>query len=290
LKDINDEFLKIISAKENKDAIRDKMYRNTYEELEKDDIDIDTALVDECIETVKLIDDIEDIPEKKIQEMNRRTEQRYKQLESKIKKKRLFMKNFRKIAASFVILLLITGVVASANGYNILKTITKWGNEIFYFNVKGDVRGRENGKDNNSANLNGLVDSKIYYNIDDAIKDIAPKPILPSYIPVGYTLEYIERTDLDKKVLLSVVYLNQNKELLINLSINKGDENINYNSLIEKDSSEVEIYKKNNIEHYIMKNYDNIQGTWVYNNTVYLIIGEISMEETKTLIDSVYNW
>jgi hypothetical protein len=289
LKDINDEFLKIISAKENKDAIRDKMYRNTYEELEKDDIDIDTALVDEYIETVKLIDDIEDIPEKKIQEMNRRTEQRYKQLESKIKKKRLFMKNFRKIAASFVILLLITGVVASANGYNILKTITKWGNEIFYFNVKGDVRGRENGKDNNSANLNGLVDSKIYYNIDDAIKDIAPKPILPSYIPVGYTLEYIERTDLDKKVLLSVVYLNQNKELLINLSINKGDENINYNSLIEKDSSEVEIYKKNNIEHYIMKNYDNIQGTWVYNNTVYLIIGEISMEETKTLIDSVYN-
>lgn len=289
MKDINDEFLKIISAKENKDAIRDKMYRNTYEELEKDDIDIDTALVDEYIETVKLIDDIEDIPEKKIQEMNRRTEQRYKQLESKIKKKRLFMKNFRKIAASFVILLLITGVVASANGYNILKTITKWGNEIFYFNVKGDVRGRENGKDNNSANLNGLVDSKIYYNIDDAIKDIAPKPILPSYIPVGYTLEYIERTDLDKKVLLSVVYLNQNKELLINLSINKGDENINYNSLIEKDSSEVEIYKKNNIEHYIMKNYDNIQGTWVYNNTVYLIIGEISMEETKTLIDSVYN-
>ena len=289
MKDINDEFLKIISAKENKDAIRDKMYRNTYEELEKDDIDIDTALVDECIETVKLIDDIDDIPEKKIQEMNRRTEQRYKQLESKIKKKRLFMKNFRKIAASFVILLLITGVVASANGYNILKTIGKWGNEIFYFNVKGDVRGRENGKDNNSANLNGLVDSKIYYNIDDAIKDIAPKPILPSYIPVGYTLEYIERTDLDKKVLLSVVYLNQNKELLINLSINKGDENINYNSLIEKDSSEVEIYKKNNIEHYIMKNYDNIQGTWVYNNTVYLIIGEISMEETKTLIDSVYN-
>lgn len=290
MKDINDEFLKIISEKENKDAIRDKMYRNTYEELEKDDIDIDTALVDECIETVKLIDDIEDIPEKKIQEMNRRTEQRYKQLESKIKKKRLFMKNFRKIAASFVILLLITGVIASANGYNILKTIGKWGNEIFYFNVKGDVRGRENGKDNNSANLNGLVDSKIYYNIDDAIKDIAPKPILPSYIPVGYTLEYIERTDLDKKVLLSVVYLNQNKELLINLSINKGDENINYNSLIEKDSSEVEIYKKNNIEHYIMKNYDNIQGTWVYNNTVYLIIGEISMEETKTLIDSVYNW
>ena len=287
MKDINDEFLKIISAKENKDAIRDKMYRSIYEELEKGDIDIDTDLIDECIETVKLIDDIDDIPDEKIQEMKRKTEQRYKQLESKRKRQRLSIKIFGKIAVSFVILLLITGVVANANGYNIIKIIADWGNETFHFHVKGKEGTVE---ENTKVNPNGLIDSEIYYNIDEAIEDITPRPILPSAIPAGYTLEYVERIDLGKKVQLSVVYLNQDKELIINLNINKDyNEDINYNSLIEKDASEVEIYIKNNIEHYIMKNYDNIQGVWVYNSTVYLTIGEISLEETKNLIDSVYN-
>ena len=248
----NDEFLKIISSEESDDNIKNRMYCITYKALEIDAINVDTDLIDECIKTVAMIDDIETVSDKKILEMRKNVDQRYKQWEKSKKKSRFSGKTFSQIAACMFFIFTITGFIANANGYNIFKIISEWSSE--------------------------------------ALKDIVPEPKIPLWIPDNFIFEYAEKTNLPKKTILALNYSCDDKELLIYMNIykeNNGD--INDSALIEKDNTKVVVYTKNNINHYIMKNNLKTQGVWAYKNAIYTTCGDISIEETKKIIDSMYN-
>ncbi|SHI15310.1 DUF4367 domain-containing protein [Sporanaerobacter acetigenes] len=282
----NDEFLKIISSEESDDNIKNRMYCITYKALEIDAINVDTDLIDECIKTVAMIDDIETVSDKKILEMRKNVDQRYKQWEKSKKKSRFSGKTFSQIAACMFFIFTITGFIANANGYNIFKIISEWSSEAFYLTIEGEEKSEEK----NKTNVNGLAESNIYDSIDEALKDIVPEPKIPLWIPDNFIFEYAEKTNLPKKTILALNYSCDDKELLIYMNIykeNNGD--INDSALIEKDNTKVVVYTKNNINHYIMKNNLKTQGVWAYKNAIYTTCGDISIEETKKIIDSMYN-
>ncbi|MBU5439409.1 DUF4367 domain-containing protein [Tissierella sp. MSJ-40] len=279
----NDEFLEIILSKESDADVREKIYNITYTALKDDDINIDTDLIDECVKTVAIIDGIEPISEAKVQQMREKVDKMYEQEVQANKKTKFSIKFFGKIAAILLLVFIITSFAVNANRYNIFKIISDWSNETFYLNIKGS--------DQKSENESKSLNNNIYCNIDEAIEGIVSEPIIPSKIPDGFDLEYIERINLSEKALLTLNYINEDKELLIYLDIynEEKDEDIDNNVLIEKDDTEVVVYNKNNINHYIMKNNGKVQGVWIYKNVVYTTCGDISIEETKKIIDSIYN-
>lgn len=191
----NDEFLEIILSKESDADVRNKMYNTTYTALEDDDINIDTDLIDECVKTVAIIDGIEPISEAKIQQMRENVDKMYEQEVQTNKKIKFSIKFLGKIAAILLLVFTITNFAVNANRYNIFKAISDWSNETFYLNIKGNEQEPENEKEDGSKSIN----SNIYYNIDEALEGIFPKPIIPSEIPDGFDLEYIERINLSEK-------------------------------------------------------------------------------------------
>ncbi|BAE84442.1 uncharacterized protein DUF4367 [Desulfitobacterium sp. LBE] len=270
---------KILSEKESDVLEKEKLYRILYEASAVDEVSMDTDLIDECIKAINLIEGKEEyLSEEKMKTMRQNVDQAYKEWQSS-QHKTLVGKRIAQVAAAFILIFFTSSTVASALGYNLFQSVVNWGKDTF--NLSTQSQPVEEGNSN-------VAEMKTYSSIQEVIKDIPVKPLLPQWVPEGFVFKYGETFKLQNHS-KALLYFQEDsgKVIVFDLSIYVEGEQAVADTNFEKDENLVEVYEKDNIKHYILRNLGQTQAIWSHNNTVYNISGDISADELIKIVDSM---
>ena len=168
------------------------------------------------------------------------------------------------IAAAMVGVIIAATVTASAMGYNLWGWVPKWTDE--------DVRFESE-----------TSESAYMEYIPSMLKDLGITELLyPTWLP-----EDMVRTETifdSDPLFLFESFHGDDRFLSITISPISGSETAVY----QKEDNAPEEYIKNNITHYIFVNTNEITAVWYTECHTSLIVGSITLEEMKRVLDSVY--
>ena len=176
----------------------------------------------------------------------------------------------RKILVVAAVLILMFGgmLTAQAAGVDVFGAIGRWTEETFHFDIV---------QDNNRTSLFQ----------ETATQAKIPQDFVPTWVPDGF--EGAEpQVDTVENYMTSIicVYSNQEKTYSVDIEhyYNKADiETL----VIEKDDTNVCSYESNGKTFYIMSDMEYLTATWTDGTFVETISGQLSMDEIKTIIDSI---
>jgi len=173
---------------------------------------------------------------------------------------------FGLVAAAVIVLFIAAAATASALGYNLFGWVPRWNDEAFSFG------GEE-------AKPNELFDSSP---IAVALEQLGiHEPLYPTWLPEGFKLKTsVVETD---PVLLHEIYYNGNRTLSITVDSSSSAFTYVYQ---KEDTSPLEYYS-NNMTFYIVSDVEQHTAIWQTDNYVAYIMGDISLEEMKRIVDSV---
>lgn len=272
---------KILSEKESDEQALEKMYKMLLEASAADDLTMDTNLIDECIKTIGMLEGSHDnIPPEKLRKMKQEIKSKYRDSKEK-GHKQIFRKKIVRVAACLVLVFFITFAVADAFGFNPVKMIVSWKEDTFNLSARNE---------NNNVQDNNMSGGLIFVQMEDALENIKPAPMMPEWIPEGFSFKYAEKFVRSDNTNILLNYEDDDGKVIIfdYVIYNDAEKNTEGETSFEKDSNEVEIYKKNGTDHYIFSNLDQVQAVWGRLNTIYNINGDISTDEIKKIIDSMW--
>ncbi len=276
----SDIIKKILSEKESDEQALEKMYEMLHEASAADDLTMDTDLIDECIKTIEMLEGRQDnIPQEKLQEMKQEMKLKYR--DSKEKHHNQIRKKIIRVAACFILVFSMTVAVADAFGFNPVKMIVSWREDTL--NLRTGIKS-DNVQDNNTPKSSTFVQMK------DAFENIKPSPLIPKWVPEGFSFKYAEKFVRSDNTNILLTYEDDDGKVIIfdYVIYNDSGKNTESETSFEKDSNEIEVYNKNGISHHIFSNLDQVQAVWGRLNTIYNISGDISTDEIKKIIDSMY--
>ncbi len=172
------------------------------------------------------------------------------------------------VAASVIMVLVAIAATASAMGYNLFGWVPKWNKDVLSFES-------ENRKeDPDEDDLQGIPEVLASLGIDESL--------YPTWIP-----EDLVWTDLvvDKDPLfLLEAFNNDNRFLSITISPTSGSETAMYQ---KGDNSPIEHFA-GGVTHLIFQNASELTAVWYTEDYTVTIIGNITLDEMRKSIDSVY--
>jgi hypothetical protein len=272
---------KILSENESDAQALEKMYKLLHEASSADDLTMDTDLIDECIKTIGMLEDGQNhVPDGKLQKMRQEVKLKYTDLK-KNRHKRIAGKTFVRVAACLIFAFSLTVVVANAFGYNPIKMIILWKDDTFNLYARNE---------SSDGQLDNVGNSSSFDRMDDAFEGLIPTPMMPGWIPEGFSFKYAEKFVRSYNVNILLNYENDDGEVIIfdYVIYNSHVKNVEDETSFEKDSGEVEIYEKNGIKYYIFTNLEQVHAVWGKLNVIYNISGDISSDEMKKIIDYMY--
>ena len=183
----------------------------------------------------------------------------------------------RTAAAVLAIVLILTlgmTVTAQAFHFDLWGKIASWTKEIFHFS---DVSGPDVTEPDNdySIEYEQLRVALAEYNID--------KSIMPTWLPNGYKHKDVTVKASPKARFIQAVYENNNVELIITIRQTIGVPA----HQVEKTEDLLEIYTSNSIDYYLFSNTDTLHVVWSIGEFECKIVGEITVEEMKEMINSI---
>lgn len=169
------------------------------------------------------------------------------------------------IAAATVAVMVIVTVSAAAAGIDIWKWVPVWNGSTLQF-VPETTPG-------------------IAVDIPSALKQLGIKePLFPTWLPDGFIL-LEQQIRLEEPISLCAAYVHQDRTIIINIQY-LSDATPALST--EKDDIEPTQYMTHNKGHLIFSNKDQTVSSWSAANCVITISGDISVDEMKAIIDSVY--
>ena len=172
------------------------------------------------------------------------------------------------VAAVLIVLFAAVTAAAAAFGYNLWGWLPVWGEEDVRFVAETP---RETPNEHDLQNVPMVLASL-------GITD----PLYPTWLP-----EDLKQTDvriLEKPLFLYEMYTNNDRELSITISPTTGSEYTIY----QKTENPPMEYLVGDTVHYIFDNNNEITAVWYTESYTATIVGKISLEEMKKVIDSVY--
>ena len=193
------------------------------------------------------------------------------------KKFRFPTRLLRTVAAVLaVVVILVAGmtVTAQAFHFDLWEKIASWTKEFFHFT---DASGTNDPKPDKTYSVE-------YDQLRGILEDYGIKEdIVPSWLPDGYKHKDIIIKNSPKVRSIQAVYENNNVELIISIRQTIGVPA----HQVEKNEDLLEIYTANDIEYYIFSNTDSLQAAWSIGEFECQIIGAITVDEMKAMIDSI---
>lgn len=183
----------------------------------------------------------------------------------------------RTIAAVLAVVLILaagTTITAKALNYDIWRKFANWTTEIFHFTNNHNPSLTEPSKTVN-VEFDHLREALASFGIEE---DVAP-----SWLPDGYKHNDITIIQSPKVISIHAVYENNNAELIITIRQTIGVPA----RQIEKNEDLLEVYIADGVEYFIFSNNTKLQATWVVGDLECVIVGHISAEDLKTMIDSI---
>lgn len=193
-------------------------------------------------------------------------------------KRSIFSSRLLRTAAAVlaIVLVLTLGMTVTAKAFNfdIWGKFAIWTKEIFQFSDTSSPGVTETKKEY-SIEYDQLRETLAEYKIDESIA--------PSRLPDGYKHKDVTVMASPFERSIVAIYERDNVELIIRIhqSLGVGPEQI------EKDDSLLEIYTANDVNYYIFSNNARLQAAWVFGEFECQIIGKITIDELKAMIDSI---
>ena len=178
------------------------------------------------------------------------------------------------VAAACVAVLFVTLITVQAVGVDIFGALGTWTDSTFQFEAQTD-------------------DLKDSATMEEAVEEVfsamgIPTQLFPTWIPEGYVLLRVNRSELEAVKCIQVAYTRANGGKALTIAVEEYfDPNVWEGTIQEKDSGVPFLYTKNGREFYVFEN----SGTWTaaWCDTVYgiTICGADSKETVIAMIDSI---
>lgn len=179
------------------------------------------------------------------------------------------------VIAVVMAVLFAATTTAEAFGVNVWDKFAVWTREFFSFS---------NGTEETQPTEPDKTDPVAYSELQKALDEYEiEQKLAPTYLPAGYVHKDILMMDSPKEISIQAVYENNDKELIIYIHQIIGGAPLK----IEKSEDLIEIYTVNGVDYYIFSNMETTQAAWSVGEFECLIIGDISVEEMKGMIDSI---
>lgn len=177
-------------------------------------------------------------------------------------------------AVAVVVLIILGATTVNALGYDLWEIVVQWTQETFHFGIvnSGEAMAPATGDEREFTSLQEVLD----------LEKITT-PLVPTWIPARYKLETvkIEETPMQKTYL--AIYLCEEDMLRIQVKRFLGEDP----QQIEQSDDIIEIYEYSGIKYYILRNYDQLKVIWVIDCFECYISGQLSVDELKSMINSV---
>ena len=186
-------------------------------------------------------------------------------------KSRKHTSTLRVIAVAAAVIVLLCG---TAFGWNLFQAIAEWTEETFYFLTGQSSR--------------ELPSPKALEQLNDAVALMTDIPCVPHRAPSG-TREFgtISITGRNNRCSIGMGYIVEDRSFTIQIVIHK-DIPEDYSGTYQKDTSIQEKYVSSGITHYIAGNLGNLSVAWTNGNIEGYIQGELTLDEVRQMIDSIY--
>lgn len=202
----------------------------------------------------------------------------YLETESEKKSKCIAAPWLRRMIAAAAVIAFIVFIPITVKAFgleDLWNTIAHWAKETFSF-VSGESVDINEPQSERKEEFYSLQDLLLYSEQD--------YNIVPTLIPEGYVLETIEKDITPVQEIYRAYYVNGEYEIMIRVQINTSIDDI-FNFEIEGDV--LEIYTASGIEYYFFNNVDQLQVIWKNNNYECSVSGDLSIEQAKSMIDSI---
>ena len=183
----------------------------------------------------------------------------------------------RWVATIAAVLILVFGssITAQALGFDLWEIFVKWTQETFHFSssVHSDDFSEPNIDD--ETPYAGLLAALEQHGITNNLT--------PEWIPNGYLEGEVRVIETPMQRQFVAPYTNGDASIRIRIA----DYLDNFPMQIEQSEALIEIYMSDGIEFYIFDNEGQLQAAWVTDRFECFISGPLSLEEIKTMIDSI---
>jgi len=171
--------------------------------------------------------------------------------------------------AAVLALLLLGSVTAKAFGVNIWEAVVKWTQETFHFGEWG-----------NSDPKSNLT----YASLQEALEQgNVPVFLIPTWIPDGYELNEVTAERSPVKKIYTAKYIRGEETLKITVR----DHLDKIPVYVEQSEGLEEEYEVMGITYYIFSDKDVVKATWINGSYECNIFGKVTIDELKTMIDSI---
>lgn len=178
------------------------------------------------------------------------------------------------VTAAILAFVLVSSVTAHAMGIDILDIVVKWTQETFHF---GDPY-------QNNLTEPATDDCRSFLSLEEALESKGiPDGPLPMWIPEGYSISDIQVDTTPLQMTFLALYNNSDQLLKIQIQYYLAEDP----QQIEQSDDLIEIYESAGIEYYIFSNYDMLKAAWINKNYECYISGPITIDELKTMLDSI---
>ncbi len=171
--------------------------------------------------------------------------------------------------AAVIVVVFLLGTTAHAFAPDFWNAIVTWTKETFSFG---------------SSNGPGTDGDLPYQSLQEAL-DIAgiDASLVPTYVPEGYVLTDITTESTPKRNIYRAKYQKDDMCLTITVQdyLNSAPQHI------EQSEDFVEVYELGVYKYYLFSNNKQTQCVWIQNSYECQIMGSLTLEEMKTMIDSI---
>ncbi len=190
---------------------------------------------------------------------------------AKPERKRAGRRKLRWVVVAAAVVCLMT---VPAMGSGAMENLVEWTTQHFWFLPQSSAPQERPG-------------AVTYEEVQNTLAQLTDLPVLPTWYPEGTVLEKMEVNDLLNGTGVDVLF--SLGEDIFSLSISVYDSKQEGITQYEKEEGYVEPYYVNHIPHYIMGNIGRYTVVWQNGNTENAIQGDLTVEELKQMIDSIYS-
>lgn len=186
---------------------------------------------------------------------------------------RRWLRSLSAVAAALAIVVMCS-VTANAWGFDIWGTVAKWTQETFSFGNGSELHLTEPTVED-PGEMSALQ--------QELVKQKIQTPLVPAWFPEGYELADVRVDETPVQLTIIAIYRNGEQEIKIQIRRYLDADP----QLVEKSGSLVEVYEADGITYYIFSNTDEICAAWINESYECYILGELTVEEAKRMIDSI---
>lgn len=173
--------------------------------------------------------------------------------------------------AATIALVFALMIGAQASGVDVFGALAQWTSETLHFGVRKSSIQSEN--------------YELF--LEDLGKYRIPKEYAPTWCPAGFTASEPTLRITDPSVLIQIDFTDVNKKTFSICITRYNTTDLLHDLAFEKNDLSAEIYTSQGKTFYIFSNADFVSATWAQDALSESIWGNLSVEDVKTMIDSI---